>query len=86
MAGHQIGLGQADVAADHVERRVAQDLLEAERVAAVDEVAACERVVKSRGLSPGPLSFGQMRGSAVVSLSSGPTLESSHARSCRSRS
>jgi hypothetical protein len=46
MPGHEIGLGQADVAADHVERRVAQDLLKAERVAAVDEVAASERVAE----------------------------------------
>jgi hypothetical protein len=44
MVGHQIGLGQADVTADHVECRVAEDLLEAEHVAAVDEVAAGERV------------------------------------------
>ena len=35
MASHAIGLGQRHIAADHIERRVAEDLLEAEYVAAV---------------------------------------------------
>jgi len=39
MAGDEVGLRQADVAPDHVERRVAEDPLEAEHVTAVDEVA-----------------------------------------------
>jgi hypothetical protein len=46
MAGDQIGVGQADVTADHVERRVAEDLMEAEDAAAVEEIAACERVAE----------------------------------------
>ena len=52
MAGHEIGLGQADVAADHVERRVAEDLLEAEHVAAVDEIPPSKRMAEGvRGCS-----------------------------------
>ncbi len=54
MAGYQIGLGQADVAADHVERRVAEDLLEAEYVAAVDEIAASERMAERMRAAAGP--------------------------------
>ena len=46
MAGNKVSLGQRHVAANHVERRVAEDLLEAEHVAAVDEVAASERVAE----------------------------------------
>jgi hypothetical protein len=39
---------QRDVGLDHVERRVAADLLEAEGIAAVDEVAPGERVTGMR--------------------------------------
>ena len=49
MARDQVGLRQSHVAADHVERGVAEDLLEAEHVAAVDEVAASERVPEGMG-------------------------------------
>jgi hypothetical protein len=40
----QIGLGQRHVAAGHVKGRMPQDLLEAEDVTTVDEVAAGECV------------------------------------------
>src|SRR5438034_2623712 len=54
MAGDEIDVGQRDVALDHVERRVAEDPLEAEHVAAVDEVAPGERVAERvRAASPG---------------------------------
>ena len=49
MPRDKVGLGQADIAADHVERGVAQDLLQAEHVPAVDEVAAGERVAEGVG-------------------------------------
>ena len=45
-------LGQRDIALDHVERRVAEDPLEAEHVAAVDEVAPGERVAERVGAAP----------------------------------
>jgi len=54
MTGHEVGLGQTDVAADHVERRVAEDLLEAEHVATVDEVAPGERVAERVRTAAGP--------------------------------
>jgi hypothetical protein len=45
---------EVDIAADHVERGVAQDLLEAEYVAAVDEIAARERVAERVWAAAGP--------------------------------
>jgi hypothetical protein len=46
MPSHEIGLGQADVAADHFESRVPQDLLQAEDVATIDQVGAREGVAE----------------------------------------
>ena len=46
MPRDQVGLRQRHVAANHVERGVAEDLLEAEHVAAIDEVAPSECVPK----------------------------------------
>lgn len=46
MPRDKVGLRQRHVAADHIERGVAEDLLEAEYVAAVDEVAPGERVAE----------------------------------------
>ena len=43
---HDLKLRQSDVSLDHVERRVAEDPLKAEDVAAVDEVAPGERVAE----------------------------------------
>lgn len=37
VAGHEIGVGQANVTAHHVERCVTEDVLEAEHVAAIDQ-------------------------------------------------
>jgi hypothetical protein len=50
MAGHEIDVSEGDVALDHVERGVAEYPLEAEHVAAIDEVAPSERVA---GVSAG---------------------------------
>src|SRR5665811_1013154 len=52
MASHQVGVRQRDVALDHVERRVAEDLLQAEGVAAVDEVAPGKSVTERVGAAP----------------------------------
>ncbi len=46
MPGDKIRFGQGYVAADHVERGVSQDLLEAEHIAAVDQIAVGERVAE----------------------------------------
>lgn len=46
MPGDKVSLRRRHVAADHSERRVAEDLLEAEHVTAVDEVAAREGVAE----------------------------------------
>src|SRR5713226_9758152 len=54
MAGDEVDVGQRHVALHHVERRVAEDPLEAEDVTAVDEVASGERVAERvRAASPG---------------------------------
>ena len=54
MAGDEVDVGQRHVALDHVERRVAEDPLEAEHVTAVDEVAPGKRVAERvRAASPG---------------------------------
>jgi hypothetical protein len=45
-AGDQIGVRQGHVAADHVERRVAEDPLEADHVATVEQVELGERVAE----------------------------------------
>ena len=54
MASHEVGLGQTDVAADHVECRVAEDLLEAEHVAAVDEIPPSKRMAEGVRAAAGP--------------------------------
>ena len=54
MARYQISLRQGDIPADHIERRMAEDLLEAEHIATVDEVAASEGVAKVCGLQRVP--------------------------------
>jgi hypothetical protein len=43
----EVGIGQRHVALDHVERRVAQNALEAERDAAVDQIRAREGVAQA---------------------------------------
>ena len=53
MPRDEVCLRESDVAADHVECRVAEDLLEAEHVAPVDEVAAGERVAERVGAAAG---------------------------------
>ena len=54
MAGDEVYVGKRHVALDHVERRVAEDTLEAEDVTTVHEVAPGERVAERvRAASPG---------------------------------
>jgi hypothetical protein len=45
-AGDQIGVRQGHVAADHFERRVAEDPLEADHVATVEQVELGQRVAE----------------------------------------
>jgi hypothetical protein len=47
----EVDVGQGDVALDHVERRVAEDPLKAEHVAAIDEVARANVWRSECGLS-----------------------------------
>ena len=54
MASDEIGLRQTHVTPDHIEGCEAQDLLEAEHVAAVDEIAAGERVAERVRRAAGP--------------------------------
>jgi hypothetical protein len=58
VALREIRVRQRDVPLDHVEGRVAEDSLEAEGIAAVDEVAPGKRVAQRMGTAaasdPGP--------------------------------
>jgi hypothetical protein len=72
MPRDEVGLRQRHVATDHVERGVAEDLLEAEHVAAVDEVAPSERVAERvrraarAGARPPPESGDRLLGAALA--------------------
>ncbi len=52
MARYQISLRQGDIPADHIERRMAEDLLEAEHIATVDEVDEKDRRTVDTGRGP----------------------------------
>ena len=66
MADDEVDVDEGHVALHHVQRRVAEDPLEAEHIAAVDKVAPSERVAERvRAASPrdpGPALEGASRG------------------------